>query len=114
MSVAIEGRYRVPMKPAGDGWFEAEATCGAGTRYRYRLADGTAVPDPAARGQDRRRPWREHRGRSLRLQLAQSALGRASLAETVLYEFHAGVLGGFAGVMREFPGSPTLASRRSN
>ena len=30
-----------------DGWFEATAPCAAGARYRYRLADGTLVPDPA-------------------------------------------------------------------
>ena len=67
----------------------------AGRRYRYRLADGMLVPDPASRAQANdvhdpsvvvdpsRYAWRNTawRGRPWR--------------ETVLYELHAGVLGGF-------------------
>ena len=56
VGVAIEGAALVPMHQAGDGWFEATARCSADTRYRYQLADGTLVPDPAARAQARRRP----------------------------------------------------------
>ena len=39
------------MTRSDDGWFEAEADCGAGTHYRYVLQDGTRVPDPASRAQ---------------------------------------------------------------
>lgn len=102
MSVAIQGGATVPMT-RHDGWFEAEAACGAGTCYRYLLADGRTIPDPASRAQDgdahdasivvdpssyrwrhpqwRGRPWHE----------------------VLIYELHAGVLGGFAGVARELP-----------
>jgi malto-oligosyltrehalose trehalohydrolase len=100
VSVQIEGG-EVPMRSRADGWFEAEAPCGAGTRYRYLLETGLAVPDPASRAQaddvhgpslvvdPRRYPWRnaEWRGRPW--------------CEAVFYELHAGVLGGFAGVQRE-------------
>jgi malto-oligosyltrehalose trehalohydrolase len=101
MSVAIAGAASVPMTPAVGGWFEAEVACGAGTKYRYVLQDGTQIPDPASRAQAddvhgdsvvvdpatyrwrhpdwRGRPWQE----------------------TVLYELHAGAFGGFAGVARE-------------
>jgi malto-oligosyltrehalose trehalohydrolase len=89
------------MQRLAEGWFEAEAPCGAGTRYRYRLRDGLAVPDPASRAQaddvhgpslvvdPRASRWRntEWRGRPWE--------------ETVLYELHAGLLGGFGGVQRE-------------
>src|SRR3546814_3761553 len=34
-----------------DGWFELDVDCDAGECYRYRLADGLAVPDPASRAQ---------------------------------------------------------------
>ncbi len=83
------------------GWFQAEATAEAGTRYRFRLEDGLSVPDPASRGQSggvhgwsmvvdhdaydwqnpgwHGRPWEE----------------------TILQEVHAGTLGGFAGVAQE-------------
>ena len=91
------------MTRSPDGWFEATAPCPAGTRYRYRLADGMLVPDPASRAQagdvhdpsvvvdPRAYAWRnpDWRGRPWR--------------ETVLYELHAGVLGGFRGVARELP-----------
>jgi len=84
-------------------WFEADVRCGAGTRYRFRLADGLAVPDPASRAQAgdahdssivvdptayhwtrpdwRGRPWHE----------------------AVVYELHCGLWGGFAGVARQLP-----------
>ena len=101
VSVAVEGGPILPMTRSPDGWFDAIAPCPAGTRYRYRLADGTLVPDPASRAQaddvhdpsvvvdPRRYAWRNTawRGRPWR--------------ETVLYELHAGILGGFRGVARE-------------
>jgi 1,4-alpha-glucan branching enzyme len=38
-----------PMDRLPDGWFELHpADAGPGTRYRFRLADGTLVPDPAS------------------------------------------------------------------
>ena len=52
VSVAIEGRQPVPMHREEGGWFEAFAACGADARYRFRLEDGTLVPDPASRAQD--------------------------------------------------------------
>src|SRR5689334_23708288 len=50
VSLQIDGAPDMPMRNCG-GWFEAEAGCGAGVRYRYRLASGLAVPDPASREQ---------------------------------------------------------------
>ena len=42
------GRDRRKLPPSviddGGGWFEAQADCGAGTRYRYSLGSGEAVP----------------------------------------------------------------------
>jgi maltooligosyltrehalose trehalohydrolase len=55
VSLLLEGprrRAEVPLDGAGDGWREAvvaEAT--AGTRYRFRIDGGLAVPDPASRFQ---------------------------------------------------------------
>jgi maltooligosyltrehalose trehalohydrolase len=100
VSVEIDGTIW-PMQRRSNGWFEAEVACGAGTRYRYQLGPELAVPDPASRAQpdDAHGPsivvdprayrWRcpEWRGRPWH--------------ETVLYELHAGLLGGFAGVQAE-------------
>ena len=101
LSVAIEGGPSLAMARDDAGWFTVEADCGVGTRYRYVLADGTQVPDPAARAQSgdihgpsividpRSYHWRNRnwRGRPWR--------------EAVIYELHVGLLGGFTGVARE-------------
>lgn len=101
MSVAIEGGDPIAMDLAGDGWFEAEAACGAGTRYRYLLPEGTAIPDPASRGQDS-----DVHSASIVVDPASYQWRNPQWAgrpwhETVLYELHAGLLGGYASVARE-------------
>jgi maltooligosyltrehalose trehalohydrolase len=99
----VDGLPPVPMKRLEDGWFEAEAGCGAGARYRFRVPGGLAVPDPASRAQDGdvhdasivcdpdAYPWKN------------SAWAGRPWHETVLYELHAGALGGFEGVRRTLP-----------
>jgi maltooligosyltrehalose trehalohydrolase len=103
VAVAFEDAEPLPMQRAPAGWFEVVADCPPGTRYRYRLSDGTLVPDPASRFQpdDVHGPsqvvdphayrWRnpDWRGRPWH--------------ETVVYELHAGVFGGFAGVAQHLP-----------
>jgi maltooligosyltrehalose trehalohydrolase len=103
ISIEVEGAAPVQMQRLTDGWFEGDAACGAGALYCYRLQDDLAVPDPASRAQaddvhgrslvvdPRAYRWRngEWRGRPWE--------------ETILYELHTGLLGGFAGVQRELP-----------
>lgn len=105
VTLEIDGGASLAMAAEDDGWFVAIADAPAGTRYRFRL-DDLAVPDPASRAQSggvhgwslvinpayawtvpdwRGRPWED----------------------TVLIELHAGVLGGFRGVMDQIP---TLAA----
>jgi len=43
------GEAIAPMKRMPEGWHELTLPASAGARYRYRLADGVAVPDPASR-----------------------------------------------------------------
>ena len=103
MQLELQDSGPAAMQPQGDGWFVAEAEAVAGTRYRFRTAEGLAVPDPASRLQDggvhgwsvlvdpdgyewkvpgwKSRPWEE----------------------TVIEEVHAGLLGGFAGVADRLP-----------
>ena len=103
-SVAVRiGDRDVAMRRDAGGWHEAEADCGAGTAYHYRLGDGTLVPDPVARAQaedvhgpslvidPRAYQWREPHW-----------MGRP-WEETVIYELHAGAFGGFAGVAAALP-----------
>ncbi|AIT06631.1 malto-oligosyltrehalose trehalohydrolase [Sphingomonas taxi] len=105
VTLEIDGSASIVMTAEDDGWFVATADAPAGTRYRFRL-DDLAVPDPASRAQSggvhgwslvidpayawtvpdwRGRPWED----------------------TVLIELHAGVLGGFRGIMDQIP---TLAA----
>ena len=91
------------MQAEAGGWFQTEAACGAGARYRFRIRRDLAVPDPASRAQDgdvhgwsvvvdpgsyrwkhpdwRGRPWHE----------------------AVIYELHVGLCGGFLGVAAQLP-----------
>lgn len=100
--VFADGR-EVPMVPEDEGWFSVTTPAPAGTRYRYRVAPDLMVPDPASRCQDgdvggwsvvvdahayrwsdgawRGRPWHE----------------------TVLYELHPGLFGGFRGMVDHLP-----------
>ena len=104
VSVDVEGASAlIPMRKLDSGWFQGEARCGAGARYFYVLDDGTRVPDPASRAQGgdvhdrsivvdpKAYSWRhtDWRGRPW--------------PQTVLYELHCGLLGGFHGVERELP-----------
>jgi maltooligosyltrehalose trehalohydrolase len=43
------GEAIAPMARRDDGWHEIALAASPGARYRYRLADGVAVPDPASR-----------------------------------------------------------------
>ncbi|MDR3532132.1 MAG: malto-oligosyltrehalose trehalohydrolase [Rhodopila sp.] len=97
VSVSIESGGQLPMRRSADGWFEATVAVPEGTRYRYRLSDGLMVPDPASAVQagdvhdasvveTGAFVWKhpDWRGRKW--------------TETVLYEVHAGIAGGFRGV----------------
>jgi malto-oligosyltrehalose trehalohydrolase len=101
VAIDIEGRGAMPMIRGDDGWFCAEARCGAGARYRYQLDDGLVVPDPASRAQAD-----DVHGPSLVVDPASyrwrhTAWRGRPWHEAVIYELHAGVLGGFHGVERE-------------
>jgi len=107
VALELDGAAPVPMTAKADGWFECDVACGAGTRYRFRVAD-VSFPDPASRLQDRDvhdfsvvtdvdsfdwqhdawrgRPWHE----------------------TVLYELHPGLYGGFAGITQRLSGLARL------
>lgn len=107
VALVLDGAGEVPMEKGDAGWFVARAEAPPGTRYRFRVPGGEGeefdVPDPASRRQDggvhgwsvvcapddyrwrnpdwRGRPWEE----------------------AVIWECHAGVLGGFAGVAERLP-----------
>jgi maltooligosyltrehalose trehalohydrolase len=92
----------VSMSRSSDGWYSIEAAAEPGSRYRFRVSPELAIPDPASRAQaedvhgwsllidpDGYRWQKEWRGRPWE--------------EAVVYELHAGLLGGFRGVADRLP-----------
>ena len=103
VSVVLDERPPVPMTAEAGGWFSAEIRCGAGARYRYRLADGYEVPDPASRFQPE-----DVFGPSMVVDPAAYRWRHGDWAgrpwrEAVIYELHVGACGGFAGVAAMLP-----------
>jgi maltooligosyltrehalose trehalohydrolase len=103
VGLEVEGRPAQPMQATGEGWFEAEAPVGVGVRYRFRVSPDLAVPDPASRLQAG-----DVHDASVVVDPAAYAWRHAAWRgrpwhETVLYEVHAGAMGGFAGVEAALP-----------
>ena len=86
------------MERLEGGWFESLQECPPGATYLYEPGNCGKVPDPASRLQQS-----DVHGPSVVLDHASYPWKHADWrgrpwAETVLYELHAGLLGGFAGV----------------
>ncbi|MGA2552630.1 MAG: malto-oligosyltrehalose trehalohydrolase [Burkholderiaceae bacterium] len=108
IGLELEDAAPIALTPQSKGWFELVTPCAAGTRYRYVLPDGTRVPDPASRAQacdvhdasvlidSNAYVWQK-----------PNWTGRP-WHETVLYELHVGLLGGFAGVAHHLPALAAL------
>ncbi|TCZ54279.1 malto-oligosyltrehalose trehalohydrolase [Roseicella aquatilis] len=103
--VMLEVEQHAPqeMNAQGDGWHDVIAPVGAGALYRFRVSPELAVPDPASRLQagDVHDPSIVVDPRAWRWQHA-GWTGRP-WHEVVLYEVHAGAMGGFAGVQAALP-----------
>ncbi len=109
-SVVIDGLAPLAMQAQDGGWFQVEAGCGAGARYAFcfpglNASDGTPVmvPDPASRLQAS-----DVHGRSVvtdpdSYQWRCTGWYGRPWEETVLYELHAGAMGGFSGVTQKLP-----------
>ena len=103
ISLDIDGQAAQPMRALEGGWHEATLPAPPGTQYRYRLPDGLAVPDPASRLQapDVHDPSvvvdpSDYEWRNTNWQ------GRP-WHEAVVYEVHAGAMGGFSGIRQRLP-----------
>ncbi|MFC4727283.1 malto-oligosyltrehalose trehalohydrolase [Coralloluteibacterium thermophilus] len=94
---------RLPMQAEADGWHRLTTAAPPGTRYRYRIDPELAVPDPASRLQEG-----DVHGWSVVVDASGFAWKNTRWRgrpwhETVLYELHVGVMGGFEAVTRELP-----------
>jgi maltooligosyltrehalose trehalohydrolase len=90
------------MQALPGGWWQADHACAPGTRYRFVLPDGLAIPDPASRAQ--------HGGvhgwsvvvDPLAYRWQQGFCDRP-WHEAVIWEAHVGVLGGYEGLRARLP-----------
>ena len=103
VELLIEGAAPVAMTSTGEGWFEAVAAGGPGTRYRFRFDDTLCVPDPVSRFQ----PDDVHGASMVVDPFAYSWIhtdwrGR-HWTDTILYELHVGAMGGYRGVQARLP-----------
>lgn len=102
IELELSAGVRLALAPRGGGWFAVEAPVGPGARYRFRLPDGTAFPDPASRAQAK-----DVHGFSV-VTDPDAYRWRTLWAgrpwhEAVILEVHAGLCGGFAGVAEKIP-----------
>jgi malto-oligosyltrehalose trehalohydrolase len=99
----LRGAASLPMARQSDGWFAVETVCAVGSRYRFRLRDDLAIPDPASRAQDG-----DVHGWSVVIDPLAYTWRHDNWPgrpwhETVLYELHPGLMGGFAGIEARLP-----------
>jgi maltooligosyltrehalose trehalohydrolase len=104
VDLELDGQGLHAMQAQADGWFERVAPARAGARYRFVLDDGIGVPDPASRSQHDG----DVHGWSVVIDPCEHVwehdrwMGRP-WQETVIYELHAGILGGYRGVAAHLP-----------
>jgi maltooligosyltrehalose trehalohydrolase len=99
----IKGRAPLPMPAQGGGWFAVRTGAAAGDSYRFVLADGLAVPDPASRAQADCVHGFSLIVDPLAYRWQHPAWQNRPWHEAVIYEVHPGAMGGFAGIEARLP-----------
>ena len=92
VSLQLEGATEgLPMEPLEGGWHELTTPrAHAGSLYRYRFPDGTAVPDPASRFQPEDVHGPSRGDRSERYLWQDRDWPGRPWQEAVVYELHVG------------------------
>ncbi len=109
VSLIVVGAQTLPMTATEEGWYSIDAPYGAGTLYRFLIDDELHVPDPASRAQagDVHAPSLVVDTHNNYLWRNSKWLGRP-WHETVLYETHVGLYGGFAAMEEHLAGLAEL------
>ena len=104
LTLEIAGAASVPMTKTDDGWHVAEAAAGPGARYRFRISDELAVPDPASRLQlGGVHGWSVVQDDPAAFRWSETGWRGRPWETAIIQELHVGVLGGFAGVADRLP-----------
>jgi maltooligosyltrehalose trehalohydrolase len=103
VEVEFETGSRHQLEAQPGGWFSATLPARAGSLYRYVVAGELTVPDPASRAQQD-----DVQGYSKVVDHASHAWRHESWRgrpwhETIIYEVHVGLLGGYKGVRSYLP-----------
>ena len=109
VSLIVVGAQTLPMTAIEEGWYSIDAPYGTGTLYRFLIDDELHVPDPASRAQagDVHAPSLVVDTHNNYLWRNGKWLGRP-WHETVLYETHVGLYGGFAAMEEHLAGLAEL------
>jgi len=109
VSLIVVGAQTLPMTAIEEGWYSIDAPYGTGTLYRFLIDDELHVPDPASRAQagDVHAPSLVVDTHNNYLWRNSKWLGRP-WHETVLYETHVGLYGGFAAMEEHLAGLAEL------
>lgn len=92
-----------PLQAVGEGWYEVDYPCSNGMEYRFVINGELQVPDPAARAQvDDPAGWSQVLDHTNYEWRTTQWNGRP-WHETVIYELHVGLLGGYTGVRQHLP-----------
>lgn len=103
VAVVFPDDREVAMATEAGGWFAVTTEAPAGSRYRFRIGPDVVVPDPAARAQHGDVGGWSVVVDAQTFEWQHGAWQGRPWHESVLYELHPGVLGGFRGVMNELP-----------
>ena len=103
LALQIDGMAPIPLQPDATGWAHACVACPPGTQYGYRLDAERLVPDPASRQQAD-----DVHGYSVVTAPGGYTWARPDWAgrpweQSVIYEVHVGLAGGFAGLQERLP-----------
>jgi maltooligosyltrehalose trehalohydrolase len=107
VTVVLEGGGEHALQPEPHGYFSGLVPeTGAGTRYRFRLGDGDAFPDPASRFQPEGPHGPSEVIDPLAFTWSDEGWRGTTLPGTVVYEMHVGTFtpeGTWDGARRELP-----------
>ena len=103
VTLEVDGQAPVAMEAEPEGWKRVVAPCGPGARYRFRLGNGLAVPDPAARIQAGDVHDPSVVGDPAAYDWRHGPWSGRPWHEAVIYELHPGAMGGFDGIKARLP-----------